>query len=82
MYVSTRGGVAPVDFNAAVMMGLADDGGLLIPAAIPHVTSKLSEWRKLSYPELAYEVMSGFIGDAVPADDLKALVQRSYSTFA
>ena len=82
LYVSTRGGVAPVDFNAAVMMGLADDGGLLIPAEIPDVTSKLSEWRKLSYPELAYEVMRGFIGDAVPSEDLKVLVQRSYSTFA
>ena len=81
LYISTRGGVAPVDFNAAVMMGLADDGGLLIPAYIPDVTPKLSSWRTLSYPELAYEVLREFIGDAVPADDLKQLVQKSYSTF-
>ena len=77
LYVSTRGGVAPVDFNAAVMMGLADDGGLLIPAEIPNVTPMLSEWRKLSYVELAYEVMRGFIGDAVPSDDLKTSEGRT-----
>ena len=29
-YISTRGGVAPVNFAQAVMMGLADDGGLLL----------------------------------------------------
>ena len=29
-YRSTRGGIAPVDFTAAVMMGLADDGGLKV----------------------------------------------------
>ncbi len=82
LYISTRGGVSPVDFNAAVMMGLADDGGLLIPAEIPDVTSKLSAWRKLSYPELAFEVLHCFIGGAVPSDDLKSLVKRSYSTFS
>lgn len=82
LYISTRGGVAPVDFNSAVMMGLADDGGLLIPAEIPDVTSKLASWSRLSYPKLAFEVLHCFIGDAVPSDDLKTLVQRSYSTFA
>ncbi len=30
-YVSTRGGVEPIGFQDAVMMGLADDGGLLVP---------------------------------------------------
>ena len=82
VYISTRGAVAPVDFPAAVMMGLADDGGLLIPEVIPDVTSKLSAWSKLNYPELAFEVLRLFIGDAVPEADLRSLVQRSYATFA
>jgi threonine synthase len=33
-YISTRGGIAPVAFDQAVMMGLARDGGLLLPSAI------------------------------------------------
>ena len=34
-YISTRGAVAPVSFKDAVMMGLADDGGLLLPEVFP-----------------------------------------------
>ena len=32
-YVSTRGGIAPIPFKEAVLMGLARDGGLLLPAS-------------------------------------------------
>jgi len=36
----------------------------------------------MSYPELAYEVLSLYISDSeVPAADLKELINRSYSTF-
>lgn len=81
-YVSTRGGVSGVDFKSAVMMGLADDGGLLLPAEIPHIDGEtLERWRGLTYPELAFEVMSPFVGDSIPADDLRDLVNRSYATF-
>ncbi|MBO4528221.1 MAG: threonine synthase, partial [Victivallales bacterium] len=81
-YISTRGGVAPVDFAQAVMMGLADDGGLLIPSQIPSVEKDtLNKWRSLTYPELACEVMRPFVGDAIPYDDFKQLVAKSYATF-
>ena len=40
-YISTRGGVAPIPFGQAVMMGLAQDGGLLLPEAIPDVRDRL-----------------------------------------
>ena len=81
-YISTRGGVAPVNFAQAVMMGLADDGGLLIPSQIPSIEKDtLNSWRSLTYPELACEVMRPFVGDAIPADDFKQLVARSYATF-
>ena len=80
-YISTRGGIAPISFKQAVMMGLATDGGLLLPTSIPVISAEtLAQWRKLSYPELATAVLSLFIDD-IPADDLRALVERSYSTF-
>ena len=81
-YVSTRGGVAKVNFADAVMMGLADDGGLLLPAAIPDMRAQLASWRSLSYSDLAYAVMSPFVGDAIPAAALKDIICRSYATFA
>jgi threonine synthase len=77
-YVSTRGGLAPVGFKPAVMMGLADDGGLLVPASVPDVRGELTRWRKLSYPELAFEVMRPFADD-ISAADLRSLVERSYA---
>ena len=81
-YLSTRGGIAPVDFCDAVMMGLATDGGLLVPAAIPQLDlATLERWRSLAYPELAFEVMRPFVGDALPAETLRKLVQESYATF-
>ena len=81
-YISTRGGVAPIDFTSAVMMGLADDGGLLIPETIPDVNDRLPAWRSLSYPELAYELISLYVGDTIDAAALKSIVQKSYATFA
>ncbi|MEI8207450.1 MAG: hypothetical protein WCG03_11285, partial [Kiritimatiellales bacterium] len=79
-YISTRGRMEPVGFLDAVMIGLAPDGGLLLPESLPNVGSKLELWKNLSYQELAFEVMSLFISD-IPAEDLKALIDKSYSTF-
>ncbi len=70
----------PVSFLDAVMTGLAPDGGLLLPESLPDVSGKLAAWQDLSYPELAFEVMSLFTTD-MPAEDLKALIDKSYSTF-
>ena len=63
------------------MRGLAPDGGLYIPERIPKATSWES-WKDLSFNELAFEVMSMYISPSeIPADDLKDLIARSYSTF-
>ena len=60
-YRSTRGGVSGLSFSQAVMMGLASDGGLLVPESIPDVSARLADWQGLSYPELASEVMAPFV---------------------
>ena len=63
------------------MMGLATDGGLLLPRAIPRIgTTTYEEWQNLSYPELAFEVMSRFIDD-IPESELRNIIDRSYATF-
>lgn len=80
-YVSTRGGVAPLSFRQAVMMGLADDGGLLLPAAIPDVRAELPRWRRLGYVELAVEVLRPFVGGDLAEAEQRDLVRRSYAAF-
>lgn len=82
-YLSTRGGVEPVGFSAAVMMGLATDGGLLLPATVPQVgPDELRDWSDLSFRDLAVELMLPFVGDAIPRTDLVELIARSYATFS
>jgi threonine synthase len=80
-YLSTRGQVQNIPFKQAVMMGLAEDGGLLLPESIPQLTSgDLDALAKLAFPELSFQIMSSFIGD-IPAADLKNLIDRSYASF-
>ena len=79
-YVSTRGGIAPVSFREAVLMGLARDGGLLLPESFPDVRGRLAAWARLPYEELAFEVVRLFADD-IPEPDLRALVRTSYATF-
>lgn len=79
-YVSTRGGVEPQAFQDAVMMGMAADGGLLVPESFPQVEDKLEFWKTLSFKDLAFEIISLFATD-IPAEDLKVIIDKSYSTF-
>ena len=78
-YVSTRGGMAPERFSRILLEGLAPDGGLVVPESYPKVDhDELSRWRKLSYAELAFELLRRFADD-IPEADLKALVERTYT---
>jgi threonine synthase len=80
-YISTRGGIKPISFCDAIMMGLANDGGLLLPETIPQVTmAEVSAWKNLPYQYLAVEILSRFIDD-IPRQTLEDLVERSYSSF-
>ncbi|MBP2000626.1 threonine synthase [Paenibacillus shirakamiensis] len=81
-YVSTRGHVKPKGFIDTVLMGLADDGGLMIPEQTPVVSSEqLQAWASLSYEQLFLEIFSLYINDEIPKDELRAMVARSYSSF-
>lgn len=81
-YTSTRGQVSPIGFTDAVLMGLADDGGLLVPEHIPQLSeATLKQWQQLSYPELATEIFALFTGNDIPREDLRKLVDDSYATF-
>jgi len=74
-------------FSQAVLRGLAPNGGLYIPTEIPQLPSNWqSTWSNLSFSDLAFEVLSLYIPTdpskgGIPSEDLKVLVQKSYSTF-
>lgn len=80
-YKSTRGQVNNISFKEAIMMGLAEDGGLIIPEQIPTLsTSDLENMSTMDYQTLAHTVMSYFIDD-IDSDDLLKLIEKSYATF-
>ena len=82
-YLSTRGGVEPVGFAEAVMMGLGTDGGLLVPERLPVLEPEtLQAWSGLRFQDLAVEVIAPFVGDEIPRADLEDLVERSYASFS
>lgn len=78
-YISTRGGMPPRRFCEILLMGLAPDGGLVMPASYPAIDRQtLDGWRELSYAELAFEILQRFIDD-IPADDLRQIVAQTYN---
>ena len=78
-YLSTRGEKTPRKFCDILLEGLAPDGGLYLPESYPQVSAAtLEAWRNLSYADLAFEILSLYIGD-IPAADLKAICRKTYT---
>ena len=76
-YISTRGGMAALEFSDILLEGLAPDGGLAVPEQLPQVSAQtLESWRGLSYADLAFEVLSLFATD-IPAEDLRRLTRAA-----
>ncbi|KAF9653682.1 tryptophan synthase beta subunit-like PLP-dependent enzyme [Thelephora ganbajun] len=82
-YFSTRGDSERLSFEDTVLTGLAPNGGLYIPEHIPTLPSDWQEkWKSHSFVDLSVEVLSLYISeDEISRDDLRKLVEKSYSTF-
>ena len=75
-YYSTNGKCEPVNFRDAVLQGLAPDGGLWMPAALPPLPGQIiRELPKLSLIEIANEVAACFVEDELPASALRRIVE-------
>ncbi len=78
-YISTRGGAEPQRFTDILLEGLAPDGGLFVPEAHPRLSAaELAGMRGMGYRDLAFAVLSRFMDD-IPAADLRALIDRTYT---
>ena len=81
-YISTRGSAPALEFADVLLTGLARDGGLYVPETWPQFSADdIRSMKDLPYPALAQRVMAPFIGSAIPADDLKTLLEDAYATF-
>ena len=81
-YISTRDNNLEFSFEEVFLKGLADDGGLFIPANIqPFSKEELDRFKKLDYTDLATEIIHPFLGSFITKESLKSLINKSYSTF-
>ncbi|CAI9672705.1 MULTISPECIES: threonine synthase [Elizabethkingia] len=75
-YYSTRGKHS-VNIQQAVLNGLADDGGLYMPAYIPQLPASFFEnIENKSLPEIGFEVAKLFLEDSVPDAVLKQMIDE------
>ena len=79
-YISTRGAAPPLNFEAVTLAGLASDGGLYVPDAVPQID--VGALVGLSYVETAVRVCLPFVGEALIEADLRALLAEAYGSFA
>lgn len=76
-YSSTRGGETGVTASLAILKGLAEDGGLFMPSEIPALDCSVEALSKMTYQEVAYEVMKLFFTDFTE-EELKTCIARAY----
>ena len=79
MYSSTRNKNEKVTASQAILKGLANDGGLFVPDAIPTLDVSIEELAKMSYQETAYAVMKQFLTDFTE-EELKTCIERAYDS--
>ena len=83
LYLSTRGHPDRKHFCEILLEGLAPDGGLYLPERYPQLadadlTRLRQVWQQQGYAALAFEILSLYIDD-IPAADLKALCEKTYT---
>lgn len=78
-YRSTRDDSVKVTASQAILKGLAADGGLYVPEQIPALDKSFEELSKMSYQEVAYEVMKLMLDDFTE-EELKNCINKAYDS--
>ena len=81
-YFSTRDKSLKFSFKEIFLRGLAPGGGLFLPSEIKKFNEEeLNNLRKLDYKDLATEIIFNFCKEEVNKNQLKSLIEKSYSSF-
>lgn len=82
IYISTRGNAPELTFKQALLVGLAEDGGLYVPQIWPKFTTQeIGYFRGEPYTHVAFEVMRRFVDGEIPDAALKTMIDEAYATF-
>jgi threonine synthase len=81
-FISTRGEAPQASFADVLLAGLAPDGGLYMPAAWPHFSAaEIAAFKGKRYQDVAYEILSRFVGESFSAAELKEDIEAAYAGF-
>ena len=81
-YISTRGQDGPLGYEAALLSGLARDGGLYLPVEYPRFTvDEIRDMSGLSYAALAGRIMARFTDGEIGEAELTAMADDAYTNF-
>ena len=81
-YFSTRNKSLEFSFKDIFLRGLAPDGGLFLPSEIKRYSkSELKNLSKLSYVDLATEIIFNFCQNDIEKTQLKILIEKGYNNF-
>ncbi len=78
---STNNDSEQVDFETALLNGMASEYGLYMMARkdIPKLSiEEIKAMQKMSYAEIAFQVLNPFLGNEIPEDELKELLNDAY----
>jgi len=77
-FSSTNSPESFVDLKEAVIRSLPADNGLYMPESItPLPESFWKTWRNMPLPELGFHIAKQILGDSIPDNDLKEIVDNS-----
>ncbi len=81
-YLSTRNKKLSFNFKEIFLRGLAPEGGLFIPKNIKRYNkSEIQKLSKLSYTDLAIEIIFEFCNPEINKNILRNLIKKSYKDF-
>ncbi len=77
LYRSTRGGSRIVTASEAILNGIAEDGGLYIPTAIPKPEPSLEKITGMDFKNVAYYVIKDFLQD-FSETEIRGFIAKAY----
>tara|TARA_Y100000590_G_C15001755_1_gene744086 strand:+ start:132 stop:533 length:402 start_codon:yes stop_codon:yes gene_type:complete len=81
-YISTRNKNIDFSFKDIFLRGLAPDGGLFVPKSLKkYDLGELKDLKKLSYIDLATEIILNFCENEFDKKKLNDLIKKSYKKF-
>ncbi|MDB5136038.1 MAG: thrC [Mucilaginibacter sp.] len=82
-FYSTSNTNTRVSFKEAVFNSMPQDKGLYMPVSIPRLDDKfIDNLDSYTLPEIAFHVAKNLLGDDIPENDLKAIIEDAINFYA